>query len=68
MRFAHAETMLPVVALLGLYRDEGGLYANATYEQIVQRAFRASVISPFSANLYMVLYECDGGASTRLVL
>jgi multiple inositol-polyphosphate phosphatase/2,3-bisphosphoglycerate 3-phosphatase len=63
IRFGHAETIMPFVTLLGLFRDDAGLYANATLAEMRRRKFRASHIAPYSANAYLVLYACDEGAS-----
>lgn len=61
LSFAHAESMMPFVTLLGLFKDPKGLYANATLDEMKARSFRASFISPFAANAYFVLYKCTSG-------
>ncbi|KNC79519.1 hypothetical protein SARC_08087 [Sphaeroforma arctica JP610] len=60
IRFGHAETLQPFISLLGLYRDEEGLFANATYDAILKRKYRASTIVPYAANVFFSLNECDG--------
>ncbi|XP_069125102.1 multiple inositol polyphosphate phosphatase 1-like [Argopecten irradians] len=57
-RFAHAETLAPVYAALGLYKDPEPLRAN-NFEKQTTRQFRSSKILPFAANLVFVLYECE---------
>jgi len=57
LRFAHAETILPLVSILGLFKDPEPLFANTTWWE--QRLFQTSIISPFAANVAFVLYYCD---------
>ena len=57
-RFAHAETILPLMTMLGLYNDTEPLMAD-DFPGRTDRLFRVSTISPFSANLAVVLYYCD---------
>lgn len=57
-RFAHSETFLPLLALLGLFKDAQPLRADNFAEQ-QNRLFRTSAIGPFSANVFFVLHECD---------
>lgn len=61
LRFAHAETVMPLVSLLGLFKDEKPITADSTQEEIENRKWRTSIISPFAANLMFVLYKCDAG-------
>lgn len=58
LRFGHAETLLPLLALLGLFKDDVDLYAGNQHVH-ADRKFRTSVISPFSANVFFVLHRCD---------
>ncbi|RLN52434.1 hypothetical protein BBJ29_009527 [Phytophthora kernoviae] len=64
-RFAHAETILPLAALLNVsYFDrhtsdkEGHFRADTPLELALQRKFKSSALSPFAANIGFVLYEC----------
>jgi multiple inositol-polyphosphate phosphatase/2,3-bisphosphoglycerate 3-phosphatase len=59
MRFAHAETVLPFAAILGLFRDDSPLKADWNSTQINGRKWRTSDISPFAANVAFVLYNCS---------
>ncbi|CAH0515479.1 unnamed protein product [Peronospora belbahrii] len=54
--FAHAETTLPLMTLLG-YGDRSPLLSNATDTAITSRGFRTSILSPFAANLQFRLFE-----------
>lgn len=58
-RFAHAETMEPILSILGMYKDPEPLRANWTWPQIEARQFRGSLIFPFASNLYMHGYDCS---------
>eukprot|EP01133_Synstelium_polycarpum_P002441 gene2441-2774_t len=58
LRFAHAETVIPLVTLLGLYKDPYPLLANATAQQIANRSWRVSQLSPYAANVAFFLYDC----------
>lgn len=54
---AHLTTLLPVMAALGLYKDNKPLLAT-NRAAMENRLFRPSRIAPFSANLAFVLYAC----------
>jgi multiple inositol-polyphosphate phosphatase/2,3-bisphosphoglycerate 3-phosphatase len=67
-RFAHAETLLPLVALLGLFGDDPPLDASWTPAQQSARVWRSSQIAPFGANLRFNLYtDCSAGPIVELV-
>ena len=56
-RFAHAETTLPLLSLLGLFRDNNLLLAK-NFHQNKNRVFRTSRMAPFSTNIGFVLLDC----------
>ena len=56
-RSAHAETIIPFNTILGINLDNNKLTAK-NFEKMKNRKFRPSCISPFSGNLYFVLYDC----------
>ncbi|OCT71378.1 multiple inositol polyphosphate phosphatase 1 isoform X1 [Xenopus laevis] len=58
MHFGHAETLLPFLTLLGLFKDETSLKAENFISQI-ERKFRSGHIVPYASNLAFVLYLCD---------
>ena len=69
LRFAHAETTLPLGALLGLHRASGEyLAANMTLAEIDARTWRFSAASPLAANYAFAQYACDGAAETQVEL
>ena len=62
-RFGHTETMLPLLSLLGLFKDHESLRADNYYMQ-QGRLFRTSQIAPFSTNIFFVLYACKNTTDT----
>ncbi|XP_026206299.1 multiple inositol polyphosphate phosphatase 1b isoform X2 [Anabas testudineus] len=63
----HAETLLPLLSLLGLYKDPDPPTAN-NYQSQQGRTFRTSRIVPYAANLLFVLYDCQRGPRLQLLL
>uniref|UniRef100_A0A1A7Y8J1 Multiple inositol polyphosphate phosphatase 1 n=1 Tax=Iconisemion striatum TaxID=60296 RepID=A0A1A7Y8J1_9TELE len=63
----HAETLLPLVSLLGLYKDQTPPTAN-NYHSQHGRTFRTSRIVPYAANLLFVLYDCQRGPRLQLLV
>eukprot|EP01064_Diplonema_japonicum_P014489 TRINITY_DN22153_c0_g1_i1.p1 TRINITY_DN22153_c0_g1~~TRINITY_DN22153_c0_g1_i1.p1 ORF type:complete len:441 (+),score=69.90 TRINITY_DN22153_c0_g1_i1:39-1361(+) len=57
--FSHAETLMPVLAFLGLYKDATPLTASMPWEQASSRRWRTGVISTMAVNVDMVLYNCS---------
>ncbi|RHY60930.1 hypothetical protein DYB34_004787 [Aphanomyces astaci] len=55
-RFAHAETLLPLLSLLGFHQDQPKLVASATAPY--DRLFRSAKLAPFGGNVAFVLYQC----------
>eukprot|EP00124_Ichthyophonus_hoferi_P002271 Ihof_evm6s148 gene=Ihof_evmTU6s148 len=58
IRFAHAETVLPLLTLLNLFDNDQKLYANTTYEVFSKRSWRSNFLSPFAANVMFAFYDC----------
>jgi len=62
LRFAHAETLIPFVSILGLFDDEAIhgelLQYNSPWKDT--RLWRSSDLGSFMTNIMFVLYECDG--------
>lgn len=56
INFAHAETTLPLLTLLG-YTDRSVLTASANLTEIEARDFRTSVAAPFGANVEFRLFQ-----------
>ena len=58
--FGHAETVVPVLAVLGLFRDRQPLRADMFDDRSLAdaRKFRTSAFAPFSVNVAFVLHDC----------
>ena len=61
-RSSHAETLIPLYALMGLLVDKRHLMAN-NYEEMKNREFKGARIAPFAGNLAVVLYKCKNETS-----
>ncbi|XP_062436637.1 multiple inositol polyphosphate phosphatase 1 [Rhea pennata] len=58
VQIGHAETLQPLLALMGFFKDDEPLRAN-NYVRQTHRKFRSGQIVPYAANLVFVLYHCD---------
>ncbi|NXT21624.1 MINP1 phosphatase, partial [Syrrhaptes paradoxus] len=58
VQVGHAETLQPLLALMGFFKDDEPLRAN-NYVRQTDRKFRSGRIVPYAANLVFVLYHCD---------
>lgn len=58
LRFGHAETVMPLLALLGLYKDANKLSSTWGDSAILNRKWRTSNISSLATNVAFVLYVC----------
>ncbi|XP_055032700.2 multiple inositol polyphosphate phosphatase 1b isoform X1 [Misgurnus anguillicaudatus] len=67
IQVGHGETLLPLLSLMGFFKDEKSLTAD-NYSQQHNRKFRTSQIVPYAANLIFVLYECSDGLRVQLFL
>jgi multiple inositol-polyphosphate phosphatase/2,3-bisphosphoglycerate 3-phosphatase len=56
--FAHAETVVPLLDILGLFNDLHRLTAS-NFAQQDDRSYKTGHISPFAANVGFVQYSCD---------
>ncbi|XP_060884841.1 multiple inositol polyphosphate phosphatase 1b [Labrus mixtus] len=63
----HAETLLPLLSLLGLYKDQTPPTAS-NYHSQHGRSFRSSLIVPYAANVLFVLYDCQRGPRLQLLV
>ncbi|XP_062586200.1 multiple inositol polyphosphate phosphatase 1-like [Saccostrea cucullata] len=57
--FGHAETLAPLYAALGLFKDDPQLKADNFKIHQNNRQFRASKVLPFSGNFAVALFQCD---------
>jgi len=60
-RFSHAETVIPLYTLLGLFHDKEPLKHDTPPSVYTKRAFQGSIVSPFASNIGFSLYECGSG-------
>ncbi|XP_042288958.1 multiple inositol polyphosphate phosphatase 1-like [Thunnus maccoyii] len=60
VQVGHASTLLPLLTLLGFFKDNDTL-TSTNYANQTERSFRTSHMLPFAANLLLVLYDCGGG-------
>eukprot|EP00727_Mastigamoeba_balamuthi_P011299 m51a1_g6792 hypothetical protein (453) ;mRNA; f:201078-202507 len=61
LMFAHAETMLPLKAILGMHKDAKPLTAAWTEAERDARKWRNSEISTMATNLAFVVSKCSSG-------
>ncbi|XP_069812379.1 multiple inositol polyphosphate phosphatase 1-like [Dendropsophus ebraccatus] len=64
MQFGHAETLLPLLALMGLFKDEKPLTAD-NFSTHLNQKFRSGRIVPYASNLVFVLYHCELAESPK---
>uniref|UniRef100_A0A3P9PHB5 Multiple inositol polyphosphate phosphatase 1 n=1 Tax=Poecilia reticulata TaxID=8081 RepID=A0A3P9PHB5_POERE len=57
VQIGHADTLLPLLTLLGFFKDAVPL-TSANYASQAQRSFRTSRMLPYAANFLLVLYDC----------
>ncbi|XP_062859900.1 multiple inositol polyphosphate phosphatase 1b [Trichomycterus rosablanca] len=67
IQVGHAETLLPLLSLLGFFRDETPLTAE-NFSSQHRRKFRSSQFVPYAANLLFVLYDCTDGLRLQVFL
>ncbi|CAG6016971.1 unnamed protein product [Menidia menidia] len=60
VQVGHAETLLPLLTLLGFFKDDD-IPTSTNYASQARRSFRTSHMLPYAANLLLVLYDCGGG-------
>jgi multiple inositol-polyphosphate phosphatase/2,3-bisphosphoglycerate 3-phosphatase len=65
--FGHAETLMPLLSLFGLYDDKFHWRHDSPIESWRTRSFRSSEIMPFAANLGFLLYDCDEKPFVRVL-
>ncbi|XP_030604305.1 multiple inositol polyphosphate phosphatase 1-like [Archocentrus centrarchus] len=60
VQIGHADTLLPLLTLLGFFKDSEPL-TSTNFATQAHRSFRTSHMMPYAANLILVLYDCGGG-------
>ena len=61
--FGHSETLQPVVAGLGLFRDKWRLQARDWGTVRQRHVWAASHLAPFAANVAVVRWHCELGGT-----
>uniref|UniRef100_A0A8C5P6A5 Multiple inositol polyphosphate phosphatase 1 n=1 Tax=Jaculus jaculus TaxID=51337 RepID=A0A8C5P6A5_JACJA len=64
LQFGHAETLLPLLSLMGYFKDKEPLTAY-NFEKQAHREFRSGHIVPYASNLIFVLYHCEDAKTPR---
>ncbi|KAL7873848.1 hypothetical protein AOLI_G00129190 [Acnodon oligacanthus] len=65
VQVGHAETLLPLLTLLGLFKDNTSL-TSINFASQLGRAFRCGQIMPYAANLLTALYDCPDGVRLQV--
>lgn len=60
IRFAHAETIAPILVFLGLFRDNFPLRNDTSRSLWISRQWQSSNILPFQTNIAFYETECNG--------
>ncbi|KAK6487567.1 multiple inositol polyphosphate phosphatase 1-like [Huso huso] len=66
-QIGHAETLLPLLSLMGFFKDETPLTAD-NFAQQGGRVFRTGHIVPYAANLVFILHRCEESHRLQLLL
>jgi len=68
-RFAHAETIMPLATILGLFKppEDQPMVWNMSAAQRESRIWRSSTISPFAANIAFLLFNCEGNWMVKVL-
>ncbi|XP_060498984.1 multiple inositol polyphosphate phosphatase 1 [Panthera onca] len=64
LQFGHAETLLPLLSLMGYFKDKEPLTAY-NYKEQMHRKFRSGHIVPYASNLMFVLYHCKNAKTPK---
>ena len=82
LRFAHAETIIPLIAILGLFNESNHdmkgdptkvnhtlpLCFSEIQEEMEARTWRTSLFASFAGNVAMILYKCGEDYSVFIPL
>ncbi|XP_036449572.1 multiple inositol polyphosphate phosphatase 1-like [Colossoma macropomum] len=65
VQIGHSETLLPLLTLLGLFKDNT-IPTSTNFASQSKRAFRGGQIMPYLGNLLAALYDCPDGFRLQL--
>jgi len=68
LRFGSQSTVLPLMTLLGLFKDEYTLDAERSAFGSADRKWATSDIMPMGSSVLLVVYECDGRHNLQLLV
>eukprot|EP01087_Luapelamoeba_hula_P000485 TRINITY_DN10362_c0_g1_i2.p1 TRINITY_DN10362_c0_g1~~TRINITY_DN10362_c0_g1_i2.p1 ORF type:complete len:527 (+),score=79.62 TRINITY_DN10362_c0_g1_i2:20-1600(+) len=63
LRFGHAETVMPFIALLGIYKDKTPLKADSPADFIKDHLWRGTVLAPYASNIAWITYNCTAATN-----
>ncbi|KAL1775259.1 multiple inositol polyphosphate phosphatase 1, partial [Sigmodon hispidus] len=64
LQFGHTETLLPLLSLMGYFKDREPLTAYNFKEQDHSK-FRSGCIVPYASNLIFMLYHCENAKTSQ---
>jgi len=69
LRFAHGETVIPVLSALGLYKPNNNseMSSDSTPQQIRNRVWKSSIANPFGSNIALILYNCSNVFKVKIL-
>jgi len=67
MRFAHAETLMPVLSLLGFFTDPNVDERNISAWLNPNRLWNSGTVAPMTSNLQFILYQCPAVADNDVL-
>jgi hypothetical protein len=67
LRFAHIDTILPLITLMGLYHDDFKFKHDSDLQDIEERQLRTAIVIPYGANLIWAIYQCEDDPNALLV-
>lgn len=67
LRFAHAETVMPLLVFLGLFRDASPLLASDAEGVWRHRQWSTTLVCPFQANVAVYVAQCGRGERQAIV-
>ncbi|GMH81339.1 hypothetical protein TL16_g08900 [Triparma laevis f. inornata] len=68
LRFAHAETVIPFLSVIGLFDTDGRGGGLSPKKRDEDRVFKSQKFFPFAANVIVEVYDCEGADGEEKVL
>lgn len=67
LRFAHAETVSPVAAYMGLFAGGPPLAFDVRPSTLFNRSWDDSQVMPYGANMLLLMYSCSDGYKVKML-